>query len=108
MTSYVEYQPQGAAPFDPHAILTVCFEHDARGLLLDEHALPAAFFDLSTGLAGALVQRLSMYGFRMAGVVADPARHSRAFQDFVREANKGKQVRFFRQREDAIQWLESE
>lgn len=63
MASYIEieYQPQSATTLDPNAILTACFEHDARGLLFDEHTLPAAFFDLSTGVAGALLQRLSIW-----------------------------------------------
>lgn len=108
MISYFEYRDPGAMPPDPVAVVTACFEHDARGLLVDEHALPEAFFDLRTGMAGALVQRLSLYGIRMAVVVAEPARYTRSFQAFLREANRGTQFRFFQQREDAVAWLEAE
>jgi len=34
--------------------------------------------------------------------------HSLRFQEFLREANRGRQFRFFPTREEAIQWLESE
>ena len=36
---------------------------------------------------------------------SDPAAPSRAFQDFMREANRGQQIRFCATREAAIRWL---
>jgi hypothetical protein len=85
-----------------------CIEHGARALLLDRDALPAAFFDLSTGVAGELVQKLTNYHIRMAGVVPDLSVHSPRFREFAREANAGQQFRFFATRGAAIEWLESE
>ena len=101
-----EYIAPRDGAFDPHAVVTACIEHGSYTLLLDSTALPQEFFDLSTGVTGALVQRLSLYGIRMAGVVPDPSVHSRAFQDFVREANTGRQFRFFRTRAEALAWLD--
>ncbi len=75
-----------------------------RALLLDHGALPAAFFDLSTGVAGELVHKLVNY-WRMAAVVPDLAAHSQRFGEFAREANQGRQLRFCATREDAIDWL---
>jgi Domain of unknown function (DUF4180) len=105
MSDYFEATPSG--PFDPTAIVTRCAESGASSLLLDEAALPAEFFDLSRGLAGELLHRLSIYRMRMAGVVPDPTAHSANFQAFVREANRGEQYRFFATRQEAIAWLES-
>ncbi len=91
--------------FDPADVVVACIESGASALLLDEGALPPAFFDLSSGVAGALVQRLATYGVRMAAVVPNPSIHSRPFQDFAREASAGKQFRFFSDREHAIAGL---
>jgi hypothetical protein len=105
MSDYFEVTPIG--PFDPTAIVTSCIESGAASLFLDEASLPPEFFDLSSGLAGELLHRLSIYRMRMAGVVPDPTAHSANFQAFVREANKGQQYRFFATRQEAIGWLEA-
>lgn len=94
-----------ADPFDPAAVVVACIESGARSLLFDQGTLPPEFFDLSTGMAGALVQRLTTYGIRMAAVVPNPSIHSRPFQDFAREASTGRQFRFFSDREQAVEWL---
>ena len=100
------YEPEPAQAFDPVAVVTSCIESGARSLLLDESKLPTEFFDLSSGLAGELLHKLTVYRIPMAGVVPDPSAHSPRFQDFAREANRGRQFRFFSTREEAIGWLE--
>lgn len=101
MSDYYEL-PAGAGGVDP---VRACIESGQRRLLIDHDAVPPAFFDLSTGVAGGIVQRLTMYGIRMAVVVADPSLHSGPFQDFAREANAGTVFRFFPDRERAVAWL---
>ena len=104
-TRSVFFEPAAATPFDPWTVATQCIESGSGALLLDVEALPREFFDLSTGVAGELLHRLSIYGVRLAAVVPDPAAHSPAFQDFAREANRGRQLRFFSHRAEAIAWL---
>lgn len=104
MRTYYEVRPGGV--FDPTLILTECAEHGADSVLFDDSALPPAFFDLSSGLAGELLHRLSIYHVRMAAVVPDPTVHSAHFQAFVLEANKGTSFRFSPTREEAVSWLE--
>ena len=89
------------------AALIRCIEHGAQALLFDRGALPAAFFDLSTGVAGELAQKLANYGIRMAAVVPDLSACSARFRDFARETNAGRQLCFFPTRQEAIAWLES-
>jgi hypothetical protein len=101
------YEPDGPQPVDPVAEVFRCLEHGGRALLFDRGSLPAAFFDLSTGGAGELAQKLVNYGIRMAAVVPDLSAHSPHFRDFAREANTGRQFRFFPTREEAVAWLES-
>jgi len=99
--------PSTPAAFDPRAVVAGCIEGGKRGLLADRDALPPAFFDLSSGVAGELLHRLDLYGIRLAGVVPAPAAHSQRFQDFLRETNRGTRFRFFPTRAEAVAWLES-
>jgi hypothetical protein len=101
------FEPSPGEAFDPRAVATQCIESGSRALLLGVEAVPPEFFDLSTGVAGELLHRLSMYGIRLAAIVPDPSAHSPAFQDFAREANRGRQFRFFPTRPEAIAWLET-
>jgi PadR family transcriptional regulator AphA len=105
MSAYYELPPGRAAEFD---LVTAAIESGTQGLLIDQPAMPPEFFDLSTGVAGSIVQRLTMYGIRMAVVVPDPSIHSGPFQDFAREANAGGVFRFFPDREQAVAWLSRE
>jgi hypothetical protein len=67
----------------------------------DVVALPAArlddrFFDLSTGLAGEVMQKFVNYQIRLA-IVGDISRHlaaSSALQALVRESNRGRHIWF--------------
>ena len=101
------FEARATKHFDPAQIFTDCIENGAASLLLDRPALPAEFFDLSTGLAGELLHKLSVYHMRMAAVIPDLMDHSVNFQAFASEANRGKQFRFFPTRQEAIDWLES-
>ncbi len=106
MAGYYDVPP--GRPFEPTALVRDCVEKGSDALLCDEAVLPAAFFDLSTGLAGELLHRLSIYRLRLAAVVPVPAAHSANFQAFVAEANQGGLFRFFPTRQDAVRWLESD
>jgi hypothetical protein len=76
-------------------------------VMLDGPAVPEEFFDLSSGVAGELLHKLSVYRLRLAAVVPDPTVHTPEFQAFVREANRGDQFRFFASRDEALSWIES-
>lgn len=103
--SYIELAPAEPDRLPPDEVVRACLEHGCGALLVNDGAFPPSFFDLSTGVAGALVQQLVNYGLRMAVVVPDPAVHSAAFQDFAREAARSAHFRFFRTRAEAMEWL---
>jgi len=73
----------------------------AYGLEIDVIAVPADrcvddFFWLSSGLAGAVLQKLQQYGFRVA-VLGDISRftaESPSLRDFVYESNRRGQTMF--------------
>jgi hypothetical protein len=100
------FEVEGPEPADPIRAVIRCIEHGATALLFGRGALPPAFFDLSTGMAGEVAQKLANYGIRMAGVVPELAAHSARFHEFAREANKGRQLHFAATREAAVDWLE--
>ncbi|TQN28808.1 uncharacterized protein DUF4180 [Haloactinospora alba] len=74
---------------------------EAMGSGADVAAVPVDrvcedFFSLGSGLAGEIVQRFANYGIRLV-IVGDISRYlagSQALRDFVREANRGRQVWF--------------
>jgi hypothetical protein len=101
------FEAHAADKFDPTQIFRDCIENGAASLLLDHPALPVEFFDLSNGLAGELLHKLSVYHMCMAAVIPDLTVHSASFQAFVSEANRGEQFRFFPTRQEAVDWLES-
>jgi hypothetical protein len=90
---------------DPASLITACLEAGKQALLVDSDDLPLAFFDLSTGIAGAFVQRLRNYGVRAAMVVPNRTVYSQSFQEFAAEADRDSLFRFVASREDAIRWL---
>ncbi len=99
------FEPEGTHPVDPLRAVVACIEHGTYLLLLDAGTLPPSFFDLSTGVAGDVVQKLVNYGVRMAAVVPDLDAHSVRFREFAREANRLARFRFFATRDEAVAWL---
>jgi hypothetical protein len=73
-------------------LLELGMAEDARWIAVPVPRLGDAFFTLSTGLAGAIVQRLQNYGLGLA-IVGDVERHSAAsdsFRALVAEAGRGR------------------
>lgn len=92
--------PQIAAEADANDIIGATY-----GLEVDVIAVPADrfvddFFWLSSGLAGAVLQKMQQYGFRFA-VLGDISRftaESPALRDFVYESNRRGQTMFLADR----------
>ena len=80
-------------------------EQGTNRILLTERNFSAAFYDLKTGLAGEILQKLSNYGCRLAIEGTFTTVRSERFRELMREANAGSQIRFSRTREEAIAWL---
>jgi len=73
-------------------------------LLMDTNFLPD-FYDLSTGVAGEILQKASNYWVRLAIFGSFEMVVSKKFQEFMLESNRGTAVRFLRQKEEALEWL---
>jgi hypothetical protein len=87
-------------------LIEACFSNKARCALLYATNLTAQFFDLSSGEAGAILQKLRQYRIRLA-VVCPPGtvRFSARFGDMAEEEARGKHFRIFESPEAAREWL---
>jgi hypothetical protein len=70
------------------------FAYGARAAILRKEQFAAEFFDLSSGLAGAVLQKFSNYRIQLAIVGDFSTGASKSLQAFIYESNKGNQVFF--------------
>jgi hypothetical protein len=72
------------------------YDADPRIVAVPVARLPEAFFDLRTGVAGEMVQKLVNYRLRLAvvGELPASAKASRAFTAWTREGERGRQAWF--------------
>lgn len=94
-----------SGPDDVRTVLEACFEHDSRRLLLYPENLTPHFFDLSSGEAGAVLQKLRTYQIRLAVVRAPTLRLSRRFAELMADESQGQDFRLFDDRATAETWL---
>ena len=92
---------------DAVALVGVCGEHSAERLLLYAGNLSEIFFDLKSGLAGAILQKFVNYRLKVALVISSDLVQGR-FKEYILEANQGNQFRAFQERRDAEIWLTSD
>ena len=74
---------------------------DADALLLMADDVGAAFFDVRTGLAGALFQKATQYGVRLAFVLPDPALHGPRWPELAYEQRRHPAIRLVESRAEA-------
>ncbi|WP_461788302.1 DUF4180 domain-containing protein [Pedobacter sp.] len=74
-------------------------------LIIDEKQLTPRFFDLSTKLAGEILQKFSNYQIKLA-IVGDLKKfESNSLKDFIFESNKAGQINFVNSTLEAISAL---
>lgn len=85
-----------SGPQDALDVLGDAWGGDASTIAVPVERLDPAFFDLRSGVAGEIAQKLVNYRIRLV-VLGDVSAHeaaSRAFRDWVRESNAGDHVWF--------------
>lgn len=98
-TRVLTVAPEGPAIGDEQAALDVigdAFGAGATVVVVPVERLDAAFFELRSGVAGAVVQKFVTYRLRLV-IVGDPAHHgptSGPVDDWIREANRGRDLWF--------------
>ena len=75
--------------------------YESRKIIVHEQNLGKDFFDLSSGLAGGILQKFSNYRVQLT-IVGDFSKfHSKRLKEFILESNKGKQVNFVKDLSEA-------
>lgn len=73
----------------------------ARRVIIYEHNVHPDFFDLQTKLAGDILQKYSIYSMKLAIVGKFKIYESEALQAFIIECNRGTNIFFVENIEDA-------
>jgi hypothetical protein len=76
------------------------------GLLLAEEDLGPQFYDLRSGLAGELFQKVVNYRGRLAIVIRDARVYGERFGELAYEHRNHPAIRFFAERAPALEWLQ--
>jgi hypothetical protein len=77
----------------------------AYKIILNESQITPSFFDLSTGIAGDVLQKFSNYNVQLA-IVGDFSKYtSKSLVDFIRESNKVGRILFVSSPEEAFEGL---
>ena len=81
--------------------------YECSSLVVFEEALPEAFFDLSSRIAGDYLQKFVNYRLQVA-IVGDFSKFpSSSLKDFIYESNKGSHVFFVTSEDEAIEKIVS-
>ena len=86
-------------------LLGLFWEVGANLLLISEGVLHPDFFDLSTRVAGEIVLKLSNYRVKTVIVVDLDSIPSQPFREWAGECNRGKEIHFCQDRDEAEGWL---
>lgn len=86
-------------------LMSANYEVGTKNIVISKRLIVEDFFILSSGLAGEILQKYINYGGRIA-IYGDYSRYtSKPLKDFIYESNKGKDVFFASNEEDAIDML---
>ena len=91
---------------DVDLVVEACFSERIQSVILYAPNLPQRFFDLSSGEAGTILQKLRNYRIRLAVVwTPEDAQLNDKFRDMVTEEKRGNHFQLFESREAARAWL---
>ena len=87
--------------------LALCGEHGTDRLIIHSSNLTDDFFDLSSGLAGAILLKFAIYRIKVAAVLTPEQVNRGKFREMALETNRGRVFRIFYDRSAAEAWLGS-
>lgn len=86
---------------------TVQYETGSNRIIINKSSISEDFFNLSTKLAGELLQKFVNYYVKMAIIGDFSIYPSESLRDFIYESNKGKHIFFLADEKQAIEKLSS-
>jgi hypothetical protein len=86
-------------------LATISYEYGCSAMIVNKNLIAEAFFDLRTCIAGEIVQKFVNYKMILI-IIGDFSKYdSKALQDYIYECNKGKDILFVRDEEEADKQL---
>lgn len=85
--------------------LEILMNAPAERIIVRKENLDEAFFDLKTGLAGEMLQKVVNYGMRLAIVGDYTGYPSKSLRDFIYESNKSNNIMFMVTVDEALKRL---
>ena len=86
-------------------LATVNYNDDSDRIAINKEAIVESFFELSTGLAGEILQKVVNYRKKLAVIGSFSQYTSKPLHDFIYESNHGKDIFFVNTEQEAIDKL---
>ena len=93
---------------DALELVEICYENETNRLMLYEANISSEFFDLSTGVAGNILQKFINYSIIVAAVLEPETVKQGKFREMVIEVNRRSHFRVFHNCAAAGEWLVSQ
>ncbi len=90
---------------DAIELVSACISNDTGSLLLHERSVSPDFFNLRTGLAGAVLNKFQIYNIKIALIIEDMELLEGRFGELVMESNKGNEFRVYDSVQAAEEWI---
>jgi hypothetical protein len=100
-----EIQSTNVAIRNAQDFLDLAANSPSRRIILKKEMLDESFFDLKTGIAGEILQKVSNYQMRLAIVGDFSVYTSKSLRDFIYESNLTNQVVFVPSTDKALDRL---
>lgn len=85
-------------------LVRICVENGTNLLLIQNERFPDDFLRLGTGVANAVLSRLTTYSIKTAAVIPDK-RQNNKFRDFVSKSNRERKFHVYPNMTEAENWL---
>ena len=86
-------------------LIANCDYRGSRSIIIDKSMVTPDFFDLSTRIAGEILQKFSTYRVKLS-IIGDYSEFdSKSLRDFIYESNKVGRISFVNSREEALEIL---
>lgn len=82
--------------------MSIAYETGENKIIIDKDNLVEDFFDLSTKIAGDILQKLINYKMKLAIIGDFSAYESKALKDFIHECNTGNDIFFVEDETQAL------
>jgi hypothetical protein len=91
----------------PQQFLELSMNLPTERMIIHASTFDPSFFDLKSGLAGEVLQKVANYRLRLAIVGDFSVYESKALRDFIFESNKGSMIAFVNSIDEALKKLGS-